>query len=44
MSQPALAKHGHTLAELADLLTHNAARPSHRLLALDFDFTKVLTC
>ena len=44
MSQPALAKHGHTLAELADLLTHNTARPSHRLLALDFDFTEVLTC
>ena len=44
MSQPALDKHGHPLAELADLLTYNAARPSHRLLARDFDFTEVLTC
>ncbi len=44
MSQPALARHGHTVADLADLLAHNTAQPSHRLLALDFDFSDVLAC
>ena len=44
MSQPALAQHGRSLAELADLLTQTAAQPSHRLLALDFAFADVMTC
>ena len=44
MSQPALALHGRTLAELADVLAQNAAQPSHRLLPLDFDFADVLAC
>ena len=44
MVQPALAQHGRTLAELADLLSINTARPSHRLLPLDFGFTDVMAC
>ncbi len=44
MSQPALAQHRRTLAELADVLAQNAAQPSHRLLPLDFDFADVLAC
>lgn len=44
MVQPALAQHGRTLAELADVLAHNVAQPSHRLLALDFDFSAVMAC
>ena len=44
MSQPALAQHGRSLAELADLLTQTAAQPSHRLLALDLAFADVMTC
>lgn len=44
MSQPALARHGRTLAELAEVLTRTTAHPSHRLLPLDFDFAAVLAC
>ncbi len=44
MMQPALAQHGRTLADLADVLAHNVAQPSHRLLSLDFAFADVLAC
>jgi uncharacterized protein len=41
MMQPALAQHGHSLAELAEVLAQSAAQPSHRLLPLDFAFADV---
>jgi toxin-antitoxin system PIN domain toxin len=44
MNQPALVQPGLTLAELAEVLAHNLAHPSHRLLALDFDFADVMAC
>ncbi len=44
MLQPALSQHGRTLAELADLLAHNVAQPSHQQLPLDFAFTDVMAC
>jgi uncharacterized protein len=43
LSQPSLAT-GATVAELALALERNLAHPSHRLVALDFDFTDVLAC
>ena len=43
MNQPALAKPGRTVAELAGALKQNLADPAHRLLARDFDFAEVLT-
>ena len=43
LSQPALAT-GATVAELALALERNLSHPGHRLVALDFDFTEVLTC
>jgi hypothetical protein len=42
MNQPALAKPGHTVAELAEALKQNLAHPAHRLLPLDFGFDVVL--
>jgi uncharacterized protein len=44
MNQPALAKPGRTVAELAEVLKQNLAHPAHRLLPLDFDFADVLAC
>jgi toxin-antitoxin system PIN domain toxin len=41
MSQPALAKPGRTVADLADTLKQNLSHPRHRLLPLDFDFAEV---
>jgi toxin-antitoxin system PIN domain toxin len=43
LSQPSLAT-GATVAELALVLKRNVAHPSHRWVALDFDFSDVLTC
>ena len=44
MSQPALAQHGRTLAELADLLADNTVQRSHSRLPLDFGFADVMSC
>jgi len=44
MSQPALAQHGRTLAELADLLADNTVQRSHIRLPLDFGFADVMSC
>lgn len=41
MNQPAPAKPGRTVAELAEALKQNLAHPGHELLALDFDFAEV---
>lgn len=43
--QPAFAGRHVEVAEVAELLRRNTAHPQHRLLALDFDFSRVLaTC
>lgn len=44
MSQPAVAKAGRSLAELSEVLANNVSHPTHRRLALDFDFTDVIAC
>jgi toxin-antitoxin system PIN domain toxin len=43
MSQSALIKPARSVAELAEVLANNLAHPAHRLLALDFGFTDVMT-
>jgi uncharacterized protein len=44
MNQPALVQPGRTVAELAEVLAHNVAHRSHRLLPLDFGFGDALAC
>jgi toxin-antitoxin system PIN domain toxin len=44
MMQPALAQHGRTLSELAEVLAQSSASSSHRLLPLDFSFADVVAC
>jgi toxin-antitoxin system PIN domain toxin len=42
MNQPALAKPGRTVVELANALQQNLAHPEHVLLPLDFHFAEVM--
>jgi uncharacterized protein len=42
MSQPALAKPGRTVGDLAEVLSRNLAHTAHRLLPLDFSFIDVM--
>jgi uncharacterized protein len=44
LSQPALGPAAASVAELAEVLTHNLAHPRHRLVALDFGFADVMAC
>ena len=42
LSQPAVARHTQSVADLAASLLRNLAHPTHRLLALDFNFDEVM--
>lgn len=42
LSQPAVARRTQSVADLAASLLRNLAHPTHRLLALDFNFDEVM--